>query len=44
VASFLKKTVASRLAGDRPSPVKAAVVAAVAGIAVAALTYQALRS
>ena len=44
MSDFLKNAVADRLAGDRPSPVKAALVAAVAGAATAALTYQVLRS
>ena len=41
---MVKNAVGSRLAGDRPSPVKAALVAVVAGAATAALTYQVLRS
>ena len=41
---FLKNTVASRLAGDKPSPVKAALVSVVAGFAAAAMTYRVLRS
>jgi hypothetical protein len=44
VSDLLKDTFASRLAGDRPSPVKAAVVSAVAGAAAAAVTYRVLRS
>jgi hypothetical protein len=44
VAEMLKNAVASRLAGDRPSPIKAVLVAAVAGVAAAAVTYKVLRS
>ena len=44
MSDFLKGAVASRLAGDKPSPVKAAVVSAVAGAAAAAVTYRVLRS
>ena len=41
---FLKNTVTSRLAGDKPSPVKSALVSAVAGAVMAAVTYRVLRS
>ena len=41
---FLKNTVISRLAGDKPSPVKAALVAVVAGAAAAVMTYRVLRT
>jgi hypothetical protein len=44
VSDLLKNAVTSRLAGDRPSPFKAAVVSAVAGAAAAAMTYRVLRS
>jgi hypothetical protein len=44
VSEMLKNTVASRLAGDKPSPVKSALVAIVAGAAAAAMTYRVLRS
>ena len=41
---MLKGTIASRLAGDKPSPVKAVIVSTVVGIAVAVMTYRVLRS
>ena len=41
---LIKKAFAKRLSGDRPSPVGAAVAAAVTGIAVAVITYKTLRS
>ena len=41
---LLKKTVTSRLAGDRPSLFAAVVVSAVAGVAAAAMTYRMMRS
>jgi hypothetical protein len=44
VAQFIKNAVADRLAGDRPSPVKAGLVSVVAGAAAAAMTYRVLRS
>jgi hypothetical protein len=44
VWDLLKGTVASRLAGDKPSPIKAALVSAVTGVAAAAVTYRVLRS
>jgi hypothetical protein len=44
VSDFLKNAVADRLAGDRPSPVKAGLVSMVAGAAAAAVTYRVLRS
>ena len=44
MSEFLKNAVADRLAGDRPSPVKAALVSVVAGAAAAAVTYRVLRS
>ena len=44
MSEFLKSAVADRLAGDRPSPVKAGLVSVVAGAAAAALTYRVLRS
>jgi hypothetical protein len=44
VSEFLKNAVADRLAGDRPSPVKAGLVSVVAGAAAAAVTYRVLRS
>jgi hypothetical protein len=42
--SILKAAVADRLKGNRPSPVRAGLAAAVAGVAAAAVTYKALRS
>ncbi len=44
MSDFLKNAVADRLAGDRPSPVKAGLVSMVAGAAAAAVTYRVLRS
>ena len=44
MSDFLKNAVADRLAGDRPSPVKAGLVSVVAGAAAAAVTYRVLRS
>jgi hypothetical protein len=44
VANLLKGAVAKRLSGDKPSPVTAAMVAVVAGVAAAAVTYKLLRS
>lgn len=41
---LLKNAVAKRLAGDRPSPVEAAVVSVIAGIAVAVITYRVMRN
>jgi hypothetical protein len=41
---MIKSAVTSRLAGDRPSPVRAVLVSAVAGAAAAAVTYRVLRS
>jgi hypothetical protein len=44
VSKLVKSTIASRLAGDKPSPVKSALVSAVAGAVMAAVTYRVLRS
>jgi hypothetical protein len=44
VAGFVKGAFAKRLAGDRPSPVAAALAAVVAGAAVGVLTYRVMRS
>jgi hypothetical protein len=44
MAGVLKATVAKRVAGDKPSPVQAALAAAVAGTATAVLTYRIMRS
>jgi hypothetical protein len=41
---ILKSAVTDRLKGDRPSPGRAVLAAAVAGGAAAALTYKALRA
>jgi hypothetical protein len=40
----LKRTVTARLGGDKPSPLRAALAAAIPGAIAAALTYKALRS
>jgi hypothetical protein len=39
----LKDAVLARLGGDKPSPLRAAIAAAIAGLIVAVLTYKALR-
>ena len=44
MAGVLKSAVAKRLAGDRPSPVHAAVASAIAGVAVAVITYRVMRN
>jgi hypothetical protein len=41
---LLKSAVEKRLAGDRPSPVQAALAAVVAGAVTAVLTYRVIRS
>ncbi len=41
---MLRRAVTDRLKGDRPSPVRAVLAAAVAGGAAAAITYKALRA
>lgn len=41
---ILRKAVTDRLAGDRPSPVRAIVAAAIVGGGAAAITYKALRA
>jgi len=41
---LVKNAVASRLAGDKPSPVKSALVSVVAGAVMTAVTYRMLRS
>jgi hypothetical protein len=43
MAGFIKGAVAKRMAGDRPSPVAAALVAVAAGAAAAVLTYRVMR-
>jgi uncharacterized OsmC-like protein len=44
MAKVLKDAVAKRLAGDRPSPVQAALASIVAGVAVAVITYRVMRN
>jgi hypothetical protein len=44
MAGSLKKMAVDRLSGDRPSPARAFLGAAVAGAATAVVTYKVLRS
>jgi hypothetical protein len=44
MAGLVKGALAKRMAGDRPSPVYAALVAVAAGAATAVLTYRVIRS
>jgi hypothetical protein len=44
MAGFVKGAVQKRMAGDRPSPVYAALAAMAAGVATAVLTYRVIRS
>jgi hypothetical protein len=44
MANVLKNAVAKRMAGDRPSPVNAALASIVAGVTVAVITYRVMRS
>jgi hypothetical protein len=44
MAGFVKGALAKRMAGDRPSPVRAALVAVAVGAATAVLTYRVMRS
>jgi hypothetical protein len=44
MAGFVKGAFAKRVSGDRPSPVHAALAAAMAGAAAAVLTYRVMRS
>lgn len=44
MAGLVKSTFAKRLQGDRPSPLKAALVATATGAAAAVLTYRVMRS
>jgi hypothetical protein len=44
MAGLVKGAVEKRMAGDRPSPVYAALGAAAAGVATAVLTYRVIRS
>jgi len=40
---FVARAVLDRMAGNRPSPLRAAAVAVVVGVAVAVMTYRLLR-
>jgi hypothetical protein len=40
----LKRTVLTRLGGDKPSPLRAALAAVIVGLIVAVITYKLLRS
>ena len=40
---FIKRAIADRLSGNKPSPFRAIGVAAVVGVAAAGITYKALR-
>jgi hypothetical protein len=44
MTGFVKGALAKRMAGDRPSPVYAALVAVAAGAVTAVLTYRVMRS
>jgi hypothetical protein len=44
VSGLVKSAIETRIGGGKPSPLRAALVAAVAGVAAAALTYKVLRS
>jgi hypothetical protein len=44
MAGFVKGALKTRMAGDRPSPVSAALAAAAVGTAAAVLTYRVIRS
>jgi 1,4-dihydroxy-2-naphthoate octaprenyltransferase len=44
MGGLLKSTLAKRLQGERPSPLRASVAAVVAGVAAAVLTYRVVRS
>jgi hypothetical protein len=44
MSGVLTSALSQRASGDRPSPIKAALAAAVAGAATAALTYRFVRS
>jgi hypothetical protein len=41
---ILKRAITDRLKGNRPSPARAVLAAAVAGVAAATITYKALRA
>jgi hypothetical protein len=40
---FMKRVIADRLGGDKPSPIRAFGAATVVGVAAAGITYKALR-
>ena len=44
MSAVLKDAALKRVQGERPSPLQASLAAIVAGVAVAVLTYRALRS
>ena len=44
MAGVLKGALATRVSGGKPSPVKAALASAMAGVAAAVLTYRVLRT
>ena len=44
MAGLLRGAISKRLAGDKPSPIQAGLVATVAGAAAAVLTYRVMRS
>jgi hypothetical protein len=44
MSGILRGALTKRVSGDNPSPIQAALAAAVAGLAAAALTYKLLRS
>ena len=44
MAGVLKRAVAKRLSGDRPSAVQAFVASAIVGVAVATITYRVMRN
>jgi hypothetical protein len=43
MSGFIKGALEKRMAGDRPSPVYAALAAVAAGVATAVLTYRVIR-
>jgi len=44
VSGLLKKTISKRMSGERPSALQSGLSAAVAGAAVAVMTYRLMRS
>jgi hypothetical protein len=44
MSGVLKSTIAQRVRGERPSPLRAAIAAVAAGCAAAAITYRVVRS